>query len=87
MSTSLLYSPGSSGREYTLYFQLKYKLAPKLWGHDGTLGGLPEYLDKSHVKWLNKIARGAENEDVRKDAKRLVRAIHKHGHVKVWLEA
>jgi hypothetical protein len=86
MSTSLLYSPGASDRTYTLYFELKYRLAPKIFGHDGTLGSPPEYLNKSHIPMLVTIARGAGNDDTYKAAKRLINSIRKHGYVKVWLE-
>lgn len=84
MSTNLYWRP--VGGDNYLGYQLKFAIAERLWGHDGSLRGEWVTLDRDFISFLQGIAAASgRNEDLKKEADRLVELIHEHGEVEVSL--
>lgn len=81
MSTSLLWRPIVPVEEHTLPNQLKYRLGPRYWNHDGTLGGEPVTLSSDDLQYLAGLKDGGVE-----GAEELIDAINKYGAVEMWLE-
>lgn len=62
---------------------LKYKLAPKLWDHDGTLHGEPYQIAKDHPRMMGYLEALADM-DV-PGAQELIGAINEHGTVEIFI--
>lgn len=86
MSTHLYWRPVRNENR-SLGYQLKFHLAPKLWGHDGTLGSSPTVVGPELVDFLDGLISATNVDDVRKEAERLKALIEKHGAVEIWLES
>lgn len=84
MSTSLYWRPSIPERNY-LGKDLKFVIAPKYWGHDGSLGGDPYTFTADDVEYLSGIKDSADKE-VAGEAEALIELIKKYGAVEVWLE-
>jgi hypothetical protein len=64
---------------------LKYVLAKRLWGHDGSLRG-EAILGKDSVEYLQGICDASDPDgDVAKGAKMLMTLIRRHGDMKLWV--
>lgn len=94
MSTNLYYEPVVEKETY-LGKDLKYEIAPFLWGHDGTLGGQQVLVGKETefynegdeivlYQFLKGLARGSD--DRAKEAKKLIDLIDEHGEVYLSLK-
>ena len=86
MSTSLYWRLPERGSY--LGKDLKYCIAQRYWGHDGTLGGEAKTFTVGDIPYLQGIvdAGGVVNSDASKEAQVLINLIEKHGEVEVWLE-
>ena len=81
MSATLLWRPVVRQRDFSLPNALKYKICPRYFDHDGSLGSGPRIFDGNDVPYLQGLADGnVEGADA------LIQAIRKHGEVEVWTE-
>lgn len=80
MSTSLYWKPPVKEHSF-VGTQIKYHLAPKLWGHDGTLSSEWTIIDKSLIPFLEKL----KGKEVRAEAQKLIKLIRKHGQIEISL--
>ena len=81
MSSSLYWCPvPKPDPERTLDFDLKKKIAPRLWGHDGSIHGNKVEVGPAMVPYLEGLADcGVDG------AADLIAAIHAHGAVELWI--
>jgi hypothetical protein len=84
MSTDLFYYPTPKPRQATLSRALKYKIARKYWGHDGSIGGEPITLTMDDIPYLEGI-RDASEHDAADAAAALIAAIEHWGNVDIEL--
>lgn len=69
----------------SLSVALKYKIAPRIWGHDGTIRG-QVFLTRKDLPYLEGIRAGAGlNSEAGSGADHLIIAIKKHDAVSVWI--
>lgn len=82
MSSSMYWRPAPKERPPArpLSDDLKYRLARRLWDHDGSVGGDEVELGKEDLPYLEGLADGGVD-----GADDLVAAIHDHGRVLVWI--
>lgn len=64
--------------------ELKFHIAPEVWGHDGSLGSDWTKVDSSLIPFLKGLV-SAGNEDVSKEAKKLLGLIEKYETVEIAL--
>ena len=84
MSSSLRWRPVAE--DESLGYDLKWAIAPQLWGHDGSLQGDWTVVGRGFVPFLRGVSAGRrEDDDVRRDAERLIALIEKYGEVEVSL--
>lgn len=69
---------------HDLPVDLKYVLARRLWGHDGTLRG-EAVLTGTIIPYLEGIADARGNSDAAEGARELIKAIKEHGAVELWI--
>lgn len=67
-------------------YDLKFVLAKKLWGSDGTMGEGPLTVGKELVPYLEGIVEGNGSGDMGRDAKKLMAAIQKYGKVNLSIK-
>lgn len=85
MSTNLYLRPIPPEDEAFAY-ELKFSLAPRLWGHDGSLSGDWTKVDRDLIPFLEGVLAGAPKDSERaKEALSLIKAIEKHGSVELRL--
>lgn len=82
MSSSLVWRPQSKDRD--LGYQLKFALAPHLWGHDGSLTSPWTEVGHDLIPFLRGVA-AASNDEVRKEAEKLIGLIEKHDTLEIRL--
>lgn len=85
MSTSLHWRPvPKEKKDSYLGYQLKFHIAEKLWGHDGSLNSEWEEVDSDWIPFLEGIASAGEKE-LAGEAEKLIELIKKHGAVQLSL--
>lgn len=86
MSTKLYWKPVVKRSDKVLGYQLKYVLAPKYFGHDGSLRSSdPVIFTSEDIDFLEGVALAGAAE-VKKEAKALISLIEKHDSVEVWID-
>jgi hypothetical protein len=84
MSFSLYWRPAAPPPpDHHLDPQLKYKISPKLWDHDGTLRGEPYQLSKDHPRTMGYLE-GMADAGIA-GAQELIDAINEHGTVEIFI--
>ena len=87
MSTNLYWVPAIQENGTPLPKALKYIVARRWWGHDGSLGGDKRVLTSAHVSYLEGMRDGTTDQDVINGVNELLKAIEKYGAIEVGLQA
>jgi hypothetical protein len=64
--------------------RIKCIIAPRFFGHDGSLNSEPIELSAEDIPYLEGVADAAANPEIGDDAQRLIAAIKKHQRIKIW---
>ena len=86
MSTRLYWRPTHQPGD-TLPTALKYVVARKWWGHDGTLGSEPYTVSDKDRDFLEGVMAATQNDETRDGARRLLALVEQYGEVDVWLQS
>jgi hypothetical protein len=76
--------PPAEREEHCVGYGLKFHLSEALWGHDGSLYGDWTLMGKEWLSFLRGVA-SAGRDEVREEAKELIKQIEKYGEVEVAL--
>jgi hypothetical protein len=79
VSTNIYWRPINPDKQ-CLPKDLKYKIARKYWGHDGSLGGEPVIIDKTDYAYFE----GLKDAGV-EGAEEIINAIDKYGEIEIML--
>lgn len=86
MSTNLYYRPvPKQPKESCFAYQLKFHIAPLLWEHDGSLSSEWTTVGKELIPYLKGLT-SAGNEEVSREAKKLIMLIEKYDEVQLSLQ-
>jgi hypothetical protein len=66
-------------------YDIKWALAPKLWGHDGSLTGGWTEITASMVPFLEGVVAAGPETEQAAEARDLIRLLHLHGKIEVAL--
>lgn len=85
MSTNLYWRPVKPQKKNSLPNGLKYVLARRYWGSDGSISDGPSILIDEDIPFLEGVSLAGQGE-VKDGADMLIDLIQKHGEVEVWTE-
>jgi len=85
MSTSLYYREIPREEEHFGY-RLKFILAPRLWGHDGSLGSPWTTVGRDLIPFLEGIIVASKGEEVASEAKSLKDFIEEYDEIQIKLQ-
>jgi hypothetical protein len=84
MSFGIYWQPHNPPKGYQLPTGLKYAIGERYMGST-SLRGADAFFDKTYITYLTGLIDGSGNDEVREGARELIRAIEKHGTVRVWI--
>ena len=85
MSTNLYWRPVPKADPGHHLDQIKYRIAPRLWGHDGSLHGDPVEIGQEMLGYLEGL-HDAGSETVASEAQELIDAIRDYGAVELLIQ-
>ena len=87
MSTSLYWSRVPVEPDEHSLYSLKWTLAKKIWGADGSCGQSTRVVGKELIPFLEGIVEGNGSGDMGRDAKKLIEAVRQYGKVQLCIHS
>lgn len=87
MSVNLYYRPvPKEPKESCFAYALKFHIAPRLWEQDGSMSEGWTTINKEWIPYLDGIVSAEANEDVAKEAEKLIGLLNKYDEVQLSLQ-